>query len=90
MGIAHIIDGTIKNVLNKNKELFEVRIEICKKCKLYLADGILPPLCNSRLYLNPKTNETSRHAKIGFKRGCGCVLGSKTRREKEKCPLNKW
>lgn len=90
MGVAHIVKGTVNNALNKEKELYKERIEICKKCKLYLSDGILGATCNSRLYVNPKTDEVSKTAKINFKKGCGCALASKTRVKEAHCPLGKW
>jgi hypothetical protein len=90
MGINQIIEGTINNLLGKKEDLFELRISICKKCKLYTDNGIMPSLCNPYLYLNPNTNETSKTPKPGFYKGCGCVLGSKTRVKEEKCPAKKW
>jgi hypothetical protein len=88
--INHIVKGTVNNILNKEVDLYNERIKICKECKLYLATGIVGPICNPNLYLNTKTNEISKTAKIGFKRGCGCLLASKTRVKETKCLLNKW
>lgn len=90
MGINQIIKGTVNNILDKEKDLYQDRIKICKDCKLYLADGIIGPKCNHQLYLNPETNEISKFPKIGFYRGCGCILSSKTRTKESKCPAKKW
>lgn len=90
MRIDQIAEGTINNILDNNKDLYSERMKICRSCKLYLADGIIGPICNPRLYLNPQTNEISRIPKLGFIRGCGCLLSSKTRVKKAKCGLNKW
>jgi len=90
MSISQIINGTYKNLLNKDEELYKERIAICHKCKLLKKDKIFGEVCNSTLYLNPATNEISKTAKPGFRHGCGCVLGSKTRVEDTECPLGKW
>lgn len=90
MSISSIVTGTIKNLLNKDEELFLQRIAICKKCKLHKIDRIFGEVCNSTLYLNPTTNEMSPIPKPGFYHGCGCVLGSKCRVLDEQCPLGKW
>lgn len=90
-GIINIIDGTFKNLMKREQELYESRIKICKQCPLYLVQNkTIGAVCNSKLYLNPDTNETSKKYKPGFKSGCGCILASKTRVKGERCPLDKW
>lgn len=88
--IQQIAEGFFNSLTNRKEELSNKRKEICLKCKLYKPDGILGPECNSNLYLNPKTDETSTTPKIGFFNGCGCVINSKTRVEEAVCPLRKW
>ena len=90
MGITHILKGTINNILDKEQEMYEERMKICESCKLYVPGGIAGPKCNPYLYLNSKTDETSRIPKIGFNRGCGCILNSKTRVKEAHCPNKKW
>lgn len=90
MSISAIAVGTLKNLFNKDEELFLQRIAICRKCKLHKIDKIFGEVCNSTLYLNPKTNEISAIPKAGFYHGCGCVLGSKCRVKDAECPLKKW
>lgn len=90
MNVGHIVKGTVNNILDKEKDLFTERMKICKKCKLFLADGLVGPRCNSSLYLNPETDEVSKIPKLGFKKGCGCILSSKTRVKETSCPLKKW
>ena len=41
------------------------RMEICKRCPLYKEDEVWGPSCNSNLYLNPETGETSRFSHVG-------------------------
>jgi len=90
MSINSIIEGTFKNLLNKDQALYLERIAVCHKCKLLKRDRIFGEICNSTLFLNPRTNELSPIPKPGFKNGCSCVLGSKCRVLDEQCPLGKW
>lgn len=76
--------------MNKDQALYLERIAVCHKCKLLKKDLIFGEICNSTLFLNPKTNEMSPIPKPDFYHGCGCVLGSKCRVLDEKCPLGKW
>lgn len=65
--------------------MYEERIKICKQCRLF--DNYI---CNSKLYLNPSTNETSKKDKPFFYRGCGCLLTIKAKNEYAICPCGKW
>lgn len=89
LNINQIVNGTIKNLLNKDEALYLQRIAICHKCKLLKKDKIFGEVCNSQLYLNPKTNEVSKEPKPGFANGCGCIMNSKARVEQAHCPLVK-
>ena len=83
-----IAEGFYNNLLNKEEELYEKRIVICKKCPLFKITKIFGPICNPALYINDK-DETSKSLMPGFVKGCGCVLSSKTRLEDAKCIINK-
>ena len=63
----------------------EERLAICRKCPLYSNDR-----CNSRLWLNPDTNEVSTYARPGFVRGCNCVMKFKARNPNNHCVAGKW
>lgn len=65
----------------------EQRIEICKKCPIYAPNR---GICNSKLWINPDTNETSTHAKAGFIKGCGCNIHFKTKSTSNHCIAGKW
>lgn len=69
------------NVLNTDE-----RLAICRRCPIYSYDG----RCNSKLWLNPDTNEVSTYAKIGFIRGCNCVMKVKARNFNNHCIAGKW
>lgn len=90
MSIGQIIEGTINNILNKEEDLFNKRIQICRRCVLHKTDKLFGEICNPGLYVNPKTNQLSKTPKVGFIGGCSCVLRSKTRVIDAQCPLSKW
>lgn len=90
MSIGQIAEGFYNNVFDKEGDLLEERMKICKQCKLFKQDSVFGEVCNARLYLNPITDETSKLPKEGFLRGCGCVLKAKTRVKYSKCPVGKW
>lgn len=90
MSVGQIVTGSVNNILKKKQDLYIKRMLICKQCKLFKIDNIFGAICNSNLYLNPITDEVSTKEKIGYKNGCGCILGSKTRVPESHCPLDKW
>lgn len=87
--VTQIAKGMINNLLDKEDDLYQQRIKICRDCKLLKHDRIFGEVCNSSLYMN-KDNEISNVPKPGFKSGCGCMLGSKCRVKEARCPLEKW
>lgn len=88
--ITDIINGHINEALGKNEDLFEQRIQICKKCPLY-KETLAGPVCNSKLYINIVDKETvSDRPKVGYRRGCSCRLTSKCRLPHAKCIVEKW
>lgn len=88
MGIVDIVDGHVNELLNKNGDLSEQRLEICKNCPLYVTTT-MGPICNPRLYINQE-NEISSISKPGFVKGCGCRLKAKTRVISAHCIIKKW
>lgn len=88
MGLQTIVHGHINEVLGKNKGLSEERMEICRRCPLYLDK--MGGICNSRLFLNPQTDEVSTSKKLGYIKGCGCRLKAKTALNHSHCVANKW
>lgn len=88
MQILDIINGHANELLNINNELSESRMKICRKCPIF--KDILGGICNSKLWLNPETNEVSAKPKDGFARGCECRLLAKTRVPTATCVAGKW
>ena len=87
--IKNIINGHVNELLKSNTEISEDRLKICKLCPLFI-NKWYGMVCNSGLYINPITNETSIEFSKGFIKGCGCRLEAKTRDRGSKCPAKKW
>lgn len=84
----NIIKGHINEILNINQDISQKRLSICYKCPIYSKK--FGGICNSKLYLNPATNDISTTYKENYTKGCGCRLKAKTRLVNEKCPAGKW
>lgn len=61
------------------------RLDICNKCPIYSNKR-----CNSNLWINPDTDEISTYAKIGYIRGCNCIVSIKARNKYNHCVAGKW
>ena len=61
------------------------RLAICKKCPIFNNGK-----CNSNLWMNPDTDEVSTYARIGYIRGCGCILNVKAKNPSNHCIAGKW
>ena len=86
--IGQIVKGHVNELLNKNEQISKVRMDICRKCPLFLNE--LGGICNPRLYLNGLTDDVSTKKKDGYEKGCGCMLSKKTRLSSASCPNDKW
>ena len=86
--VGNIIEGHYKEITDQENELYNTRIEICKKCPLF--SDRYGGVCDSKKYYNPTTNKLSDLPESGFIGGCGCRLQAKTRLKNAKCVLNKW
>ena len=89
MNIKNILKGHVNELLNRNEDLFNQRMEICNKCPL-MSKEIIGKVCSRKIYINIETNETSIVPTIGFVHGCGCRLDAKTRGIENECPIGKW
>ena len=88
MDIGQIVHGHVNEVLGLNENIKEKRMKICLKCPLY--KDTLGGICNSKLWLNPKTGDVSTEQEDGYYRGCGCRLQAKTTLATATCPAKKW
>lgn len=88
MGVGDIVKGHVNELLGLNKDISKARMDICRKCPLFLNE--LGGICNPRLYLNVETGDVSTVKMDGYVNGCGCRLSAKTRLSGSKCPNGKW
>lgn len=88
MEVFNILKGHYNELLGKNEDISNRRLQICYKCPLY--KNILGGICNSNLWYNSNTGDVSDVKKDGYVNGCGCRLSSKTRVITAKCPNGKW
>lgn len=86
--IGEIIEGHVNEMLGLNKDIVEARIKICKKCPIYL--NKYGGICNSKLWINPKTDEISTEKKDGYVKGCGCRIQAKATLINASCIAGKW
>lgn len=87
--IMDIAQGHYNEFTNKEQELSQKRLKICKECPLY-TESILGPMCDSKKCYDPDSKVISTLPESGFICGCGCRLKAKTTLEHAKCVLNKW
>lgn len=64
------MEGTVKNIFNKEDELYQQRIEICRKCPLIDVDMIFGEVCNSKKWYNPETGKVTTYKVPGSIHGC--------------------
>lgn len=90
VNVGQIVQGHINEITNKENELYNQRIVICKQCPLFTNKKFVGYICDHRKYYNPETEELSDLPQPGFIGGCGCRLEAKTRLKNATCVLNKW
>lgn len=86
--ISQIVKGHANELLGLNQDISEIRLNICKQCPIYSSEW--GGLCNSKLWLDPNTNQVSLKEKDGYVQGCGCRLLAKTTLPNAKCIAGKW
>lgn len=82
--------GHYNEITNKNEDMANERMSICKRCPLFLPNDTWGPICNPDLYLNTENMEAVDHPKEGYGKGCGCRLKAKTRDKESHCPNILW
>lgn len=87
--IKDILDGHTNEMLGLNKDIAKERLKICAKCPI-MKKTVVGPVCNSKMWIDPKTGNTSTTKKDGYVNGCGCRLTAKTTLSYAECPINKW
>lgn len=90
-GIKNIIQGHVNELLGNENALAVPRREVCRKCPLYHINDFWGwAECNSHLFMNQATGETSKDPVPGYVKGCGCRIEAKIRVAGEHCPAGKW
>ena len=98
MSLKDIIVGHTNELLGREEQMSNKRLELCRKCPLFVS-SLAGIRCNSNMWMNPKTQELSDNWKEGFVNGCGCRLEAKTRTPLQKddngnlidgCPASYW
>ena len=83
-----IVEGHVNEAFNRNEELFEKRMKICKSCPLY-KETPLGPVCNPNLYIN-EAGDVSTIRKHGYVKGCSCRLNYRCKSSNAHCMAGKW
>lgn len=86
--VKQIVKGHFNEISNKEQELYNYRIRICRECPLY-SDTSFGPMCDAKKCIDKNGNLFS-FKKNNCISGCGCRLNAKTRVKDAKCVLNKW
>lgn len=85
-----IARGWVNDLLNKEKELYLYRMNICKDCVLYSEGGTFGPVCDSSKCVDVHTGALAYAPTGNTICGCSCFLNKKTRVKSAKCVLGKW
>ena len=67
----------------------EERLEICRNCPIMRMTEY-GMKCDDRKWISPDGEEGSFFKKDGWKHGCGCLLGAKTKNPNNHCVVRKW
>lgn len=87
--MINIVKGHINELLNKQQDLYEQRMKICKECPL-ITKTTVGPICDTRKCIDGNETYNRKNKSPNAICGCGCRLNAKLRLEDEKCVLNKW
>jgi len=85
-----ILQGHINEVLNREEDLSQSRLEICKQCPGFKNSVAFGPICDSTKYMSPDGTDWDYKYHEGWIRLCGCRLKAKTRLKNAHCPVKKW
>ena len=79
------------NLKNKKLSMKELSIEekrrICSVCPIFHPER---RVCNSKLWINPNTDDISTSPKSGYIRGCGCIIEVRIKNKLNHCVAGKW
>ena len=67
----------------------EKRLAICKNCPIMRMTEY-GMKCDERKWISPDGTQASFFKKLGWKKGCGCMLNSKAKNPNNHCICGKW
>jgi len=85
--IKEIAEGYTNWALDRESELAEKRMTICKECPIYNPDT---DRCDSKKCYNKETGDITNIPSSVTVCGCGCYMNKKVRSVTSKCVLGKW
>lgn len=88
INVRHVVQGHVKELFNKEQELSEQRMKICRQCPLFTDS--MGGICDSKKCYNTKTKQMAYAPGDDVICGCQCRLEAKSRIKGAKCVLDKW
>lgn len=85
--IKDIAEGWTNYALDRESELSEIRMKVCRKCPLYNNEN---DRCDASRCINVKTGKMEMGPGKDIVCGCNCYVSKKSRVLNAKCVLNKW
>lgn len=86
--VTQIVKGHINELVGLNEDISEARMKICRNCPIFSNE--FGGICNSKLYIDPETDNVSLKPLDGYVKGCGCRMLAKTTLPNAKCVASKW
>lgn len=83
-----IIKGHVNELLGRERDLSERRMQICRSCPLFT--DIMGGICDSKKCIDTTTHQLRYAPGENTICGCSCRLEAKSRLQKAKCVLDKW
>lgn len=86
--IEKFLDEDVNAILGLDKDYAKIRQKICEECPIFSEshNGV----CNSKLWIQPGTDNINFQKTPGFVQGCGCILKFKWSDPMAKCVAGKW
>ena len=86
--VEDILEGHYNELVGKEQDLSERRMNICTECPLFTDK--FGGICDSKKCFDTNKKELVSTSGKGIICGCGCRLQAKTKLPRAKCVLSKW
>lgn len=87
--VKQIVEGHVKEITNKENDLYAYRIKICNTCPLKDTRSY-GDVCSAKKCVDKNTLEYVKGPGKNIVCGCGCRLSAALRIARKKCVLGKW